>query len=145
MVIPFDIKGSVVNAYDVSIVFVSFRRKHLLFFALKELNTAMDFPTGNSNPNDHSLASRKKCPLSNIAAHDKAIEMDRAKNMLGYLVILITMVSNRYQNVNNDEMLACFNELLNGKCQKQNSSDILKFWRSLQESVKRLPVRSSCF
>jgi hypothetical protein len=53
---------------------------------------------------------------------------------------MMSMVRELNRDTNTEEMFTHFKELLNGKCQRQNASDILEFWFSLQASIKSLSV-----
>ena len=84
------------------------------------------------------LSTLKKCPFSIVAGHETTIEMNQGS--LSYHVAMMSMVRELNRDTNTEEMFTHFKELLNGKCQRQNASDILEFWFSLQASIKSLPV-----
>ncbi len=96
-----------------------------------------DYNTTNFVP---IFSSEKSCPFSAIAGHKTVIETERGMNMLSFHVTVITMASKLNHGKNAEEMFTCFKQLVNGKCQRQNSPDILAFWRSLQTSVGKLSV-----
>ena len=64
--------------------------------------------------------------------------MQPGRNKLSLHITVISIVPELNQDTSTKEVLACFQQLLRGKCQRQNSSDILAFWRSFQTSVKAL-------
>ncbi|CAB4021682.1 Hypothetical predicted protein, partial [Paramuricea clavata] len=79
------------------------------------------------------------CPLS-VAAYSKAIiEPQIGQKGISMLSLAaITLVGERFDGTNAEEMYTSFKEILNGKCQKQNSSEFLAFWRSLQSKMEKL-------
>ena len=109
-------------------------------FALQTLGTVMDLASSNAID---MLSSEKKCPFSKIAGHETAIELQPERNMLSFHVTTMVIARELNHDTNRKEWFTSFKKLLNGKCQRQNSSDVLDFWHSLQTSVKELSVKFS--
>lgn len=83
-----------------------------------------------------------RCPLSMVAANSKAIiEPQIGQDGVSMLSLAaITLVGKLFDGTNTEEMYTSFKKILNGKCQKQNSSEFLALWRSIQSKIDKLSV-----
>ena len=83
--------------------------------------------------------SQNECPFLTTAIY-KSIE-DEKFNMVSLFAVM-EIILNKSRGTNS-EMSSCFRALLNGKCQKDTSERIMKFWDELKGSVQKLSVSFS--
>lgn len=89
----------------------------------------------SSHNQENVSFTKDKCPYSEKALY-RCIQHEQL-DMLKLLAIIKIWKQN---NGTNSEMFSSLNGLLNGKCQRNSSTDILKFWGTIQSSIGKLQV-----
>ena len=89
----------------------------------------------SSHNQENVLFNKDKCPYSEKELY-RSIKHERLDMLKLFAIIKIC----KQNNGTNSEMFSSLNGLLNGECRRNNSTDILKFWRTIQSSTGRLQV-----
>jgi hypothetical protein len=87
------------------------------------------------NKPENFLLSENTCPSCVIAEHK---EFERN---VGIDVRSLSLITAAFVETNAEERHIRLMEILQGKCQRKRSHEIVEFWRFLQTSVESLQVR----
>ncbi len=82
---------------------------------------------------------KNKCPLSMSSAY-RSVHAIEGEGISKLSLVAIRLVCSLNDGNSAEEMFTSFKTILNGECQKQNSSTILEFWDWLQRELESLLV-----